>query len=352
MRLPTASQLDRVIACPGSHALPQYGSTSEHAARGTSIHAWIAANGARIANRTDFAEEMPFFAMLRRNLRDVLVVGAFYEQRFAWDPDRCQGEMVLNYDDTERFFGTADYIYEENGHTNIIDWKTGHRDLGRPRDSYQLRLAALAFGGNSVSISWGIIDDEGDIRLVTDRLDGFDQFDTTVRLNYLYDELRQPSNKIVTGTYCRYCPAFTGCPAKHRLIRAAIQYGTADIISPHPMGQAEVARAWADTNEVLDVFRRLRDELLEHADREPVDLGNGRRLGKTTQQWNTVDATAAYEYIARTIGEEQANTVCKRTTTLKALQDAGMDIAEMERDGIVKKVTKTTVREHKIRGDQ
>ncbi len=42
MTLPTASGLDRAVACPGSVTLPQAPSTGAAAAAGSAIHAYLA----------------------------------------------------------------------------------------------------------------------------------------------------------------------------------------------------------------------------------------------------------------------------------------------------------------------
>lgn len=359
-RLPSASALDRAFNCQASEVYPHSQSTSEYAALGTAVHAFIEA--ARKVGRDVALEAVDADAPHRQFCEalplDQLPAGGDHEVKLAWDYERdtariLPGEGKRDYfpATATEFVGTADYV-GRNGVAVVGDWKTGFRLLGPARESRQLRFGALAAarltGIDDAKVFYATLREDGSVFFSWATFDAFDlaeiademrQLATTLRALHTVKANLDAAVQPHEGPWCDYCPAFNACPAKMRLARA-IGGGTALASIPESieaMTDSELATAYAAIERYDDVAERVRKAIRQRAAMQPVDLGDGRVLGSVDWPWTVVNATVAYEVIEASGGKELADQVVPRSATLTAIKKLGKPVLEAieQRGGII-----------------
>jgi hypothetical protein len=73
------------------------------------------------------------------------------------------------------------------------------------------------------------------------------------------------------GDHCRYCPAFRVCPAQVHLLRGGFAEDNEDI--------TDLPAAYERVTRLDRALKVAKDQLREHALREPIPLGDGRVYG-------------------------------------------------------------------------
>jgi hypothetical protein len=373
-RLPTASQLHRAFRCAASEALPHFQSTSEDAERGTMVHAFI--EHARKVGRDEALSDLPpdydgyeFCAALPLNL---LPAGGTHELALAWDheADTARALPSTGHRDYEEakpteFVGTADYVGREGAAVVVLDYKTGHKYLGPARESRQLRMLALAAarveGVDEARAGYCFLREDGTYSFSWAEFDAFD-------LAAIADELRdlvatlddaqtaadvRDARDFHEGEWCDYCPAFNSCPAKMQLARAI---GTGDALKElatierriEQMTDAELARAYEAIERYDDVAERVRKAVRARAAMQPIELGEGRRLGAVPWPFTSIKPEVAYATVRELHGEAAAEAAVPRRATLGALKKLGDEtVAEVERRRGVVTGSKPQVRVHR-----
>ena len=137
--LPSASNAHRYAACPGSHraciGLPD--TTSEDAARGDRIHAWLEgmSNGT-IPPPLDDPEERDVAERCLHQSDDLI-------REHVGIEDRRMVETRL-WDPSHTWSGKADLVVmDTDGRALVIDYKTGRRDVEEATGNLQLRALAV-----------------------------------------------------------------------------------------------------------------------------------------------------------------------------------------------------------------
>ncbi len=319
MTLPTASGLDRAVACPGSVTLPQAPSTGAAAAAGSAIHAYLADP----AHDLDAVPEEHREACAAIDLA-ALPAGAewAHEVTVAWDPATGRGREVgrdlgRHYPATGEIFGTADVIGLTPDAVHVYDYKSGWGAVPAPTENWQLRFLALAaaeaYGRDTARV--GLIHLNGDApRYRTATFDALDLAATAAELRAAL-KTWVPGAPIVQGEHCRYCPAFDSCPAKLALFRAAVDIPLA--ITP------ENARAvYLRAEAVAQVLGRVRAGLEMYAREHPIPLGDGLVYGPTTTERESVDAAAAQRVLTAIHGAEVAAAAIEAKTSKAAIERA------------------------------
>jgi hypothetical protein len=375
-KLPTASQLHRAFRCAASEVLPHFQSTSEHAERGTMVHEFI--EHARKVGRETALADLPeeydgydFCAALPLNL---LPAGGSHELALAWDYETDAARALpttghRDYQDAKPtdFVGTADYVGRDGGSVVVLDYKTGHKYLGPAHESRQLRMLALAAarmeGIDEAQAGYCFLREDGSYAFSWAKFDAFDLGEIADELRGLADRLGDTNREHLLGEldardfhegdWCDYCPAFNSCPAKMQLARAI---GTGDALRDlatierrvEDMTDAEMARAYEAIERYSDVAERVREALRQRAAMQPIDLGDGRRLGAIRWPFTCIKPDVAYETVRELHGEQAAETAVPRKATLGALKKLGDEtLAEIERRRGVITGSKLQVRVHR-----
>jgi hypothetical protein len=327
----TPSEAQRLAICIGGAVLPRAGRRTAGATAGSVRHRYLERVNA-VGREAALAEvEEPWRSVLEAvNLDGLgLADGSLAsEVAFAWDWER----------DTARELGRGtDRDYAEVGDTEIPgtvdavglvgddavyvgDYKSEFLHVPPPRDNLQLRLYALmaarAYGRSRAVVE--IVRPRRDEPAWRERaeLDAFD-------LVMIADDARALAERVmaaraafaagieprlVTGEHCRYCPSVTHCPEQTTLIRrlasedgAALEERFFDALSPET-----AARAWHRVQAARQLLERLEGALETYALHNPIDLGDGRIYGSTTQNSLSLNGAALWQLVNERLGTERA----------------------------------------------
>lgn len=374
-RLPSASALDRAFNCAASEVLPHMQSTSEYAAIGTAVHAFIesARKNGREAALAAVDVEAPHRAFCEALPLDQLPTGGDYEVPIAWDyvTDRARvlpdGGGHRDYSDVKptEFVGTCDFVGRVGEVAIDGDWKTGFRYLGPPKQSRQLRFGALATarlaGLDEARVFYARLREDGSVFFSWASFDAFELAAIAEEMRGLAEILADavtaadPSDPLDfhEGEHCDYCPAFNSCPAKVRLA-LAIGSGDAhrDIASLErqvtSMTDVQLATAYEKLSSFLKLGERVKKAIHQRGAMHPLDLGDGRVLGTVQWPWTAINAGIAHEVVTEKLGAEVADRVVPRKATLTAIEKLDKGVLEaIERRGGVVTGTKPQVRVHR-----
>ncbi len=304
----SASSAGAVIACPARLALPQSIETAGAAAdRGNALHEYArvcathperkaealaavpeeyrdTARGMNIDGALDGLRVIGCERSYILNVTDrtVRYVGENIERKYNETLEARGEEGLRRYDvpftvDVEAFFG--DVPVE-------LDYKSG-QSIGDPSENWQRRICAIGlmlYHGTATAISRvAYIRDNGDIEpdgCEFSMLDVEDYCDTLVRAIHTVEADREHvANGVVPTVYpdrdaqCRYCNAFTCCPYWTNLTKAAMgrMNGLGDVST---LTSLEMGTAMDFIDDVLKVAKVMKDQLREHALKQPLPVGD------------------------------------------------------------------------------
>lgn len=314
VRLPSASSLKRVLACPGSAVLPQVGSITEASEKGTQLHEYLALRligrgeeVALVAVKPEYWEEakaidlseMPTFEWVRT------------EVAFAYDPSTRVGRILGDNINRqyEKFGVVADEEYActidwcgktADGRLVLGDWKTGNAyTVEAAKDNSQLLLGALCvrscFGNQAdlEPVHAAIVRTKETTRFDWASYDPFDLELFSDQLDILKTQLREMAPekpRLVEGAHCQYCPAFNYCPAKTALMRALSV--TPGLLADDVQGmltEGNAATAYMRYRAIKAALRKLDTAFQEYAARTPISLPDGKVYGRKTSETPELD---------------------------------------------------------------
>lgn len=216
--LPSASGLQRIIACPGSwlaeQACPEL-EESEAAAAGTRLHKHL--EDGSVPEDADEREAVEWCREMEMGLAHEL----------------CPTELPLQvvreqrlWDDCQRFSGQADVVYLSEAAALVMDYKFGRIAVESAELNAQLyALALLVFDNYSaVQVVYaGIL--QPYVSRQRPQVMRIAREDVPQLRSYLYGQLSNalvPGAKLCPGeAQCRYCRAAASCPALALQVREA-----------------------------------------------------------------------------------------------------------------------------------
>jgi hypothetical protein len=361
MRLPTASELPRVMMCNASAVIPRADFTTKHADRGTAIHAFL--HGVRKMGRIKALELVPaehreFCASI-----DVtaLPIDGEPEVTYAWDYT-CDTGRVLGHSlgrdyskaaPTE-FVGTADLVEVAGGIVRVWDYKTGFYSV--EPDTWQLRMlglaAARAHGVDEAEVGIAKVRDDGKVVPVTVRLSAMQLDGDALALEMLAGKLAKlqgvpaPALNVLEGDHCRYCPGKPRCPAKTALIQALPVAVSAKPSAEMTLEQA--GKAWDFIQRARKVLDDMEEKIGELAEDQPIPLPDGRVLKVVEKSRESIDATVAWGVIARDYSTDLATKAVEQKATKASIKralgkDAPAALKAIEREGGIAEKVYTAV---------
>jgi hypothetical protein len=358
------------MACPASDVLPRSESTNEYARRGTAVHMFI--ERARKIGREhaltflgDDVDDDTRALCAAINL-DELPSGGDYEFKLAWDYETDKARVVDNQGHRNypagsgtEFFGTADFLGRDGDAVVVLDYKTGRRYLGPARDSWQLRMLALAAcrltGLERARVAYFFLRDDGSVATSWATLDAMDLAETADALRELAARTPDPT-ATVEAEHCDYCPSWSSCPAKTALARAigdgsaiaSIDEATKTIAA---LSDDQLGEVFAKIERYNDVAERVTKAIRERASFRAIMLGNGRVLGTVDWPTSVVHGEAVYQTLARVRGTATAEAACPRRPTLTSIKRAAgaEGLALVEQEGGVVQVKTKQVRVHRAK---
>lgn len=294
MKLPTASSLSRVMACPASGVIPRVVEPAGDAAeRGTAIHAFIAT--ALTRGHDAAMSECPeqYENACRAIDFNVFPEGVECEVALGYRPDDdTSSRYVLkshrDYPDDGLFHVTIDLVGMRDAQTVwVADIKTGDHDAAS--DSWQLKLGALAAcslaGVTRAEVEFLKLTPAG--TWLSDRhvLEAEDIHSARRSLlalkRWLASYVPGTAVDYAVGDHCRYCPAIRVCPAQTALVRAFDEEitplsltGALAALTPEKLGSV-----YERLTRYEDVLKKVKDSLRAIvAATGPVPLPDGRSL--------------------------------------------------------------------------
>lgn len=347
----SGSGLERFVRCRASSVLPRvWAQASEHAARGTAIHAYLE----RIGNGSTVADALALVPDEHREACEAINLDEIA------DSLRLSPEVALAYNprnDSARVLGSGlarDYsaITDDEipltvdlaglkGDTAIAeDYKTGHRTLTPAADNWQIRGAALAVArAHDKDAARGALVYLRNGRAWKDEatFDALDLLGFAAELRATWerahaDRARHASGGHVEpseGSWCRYCPCAWSCPAKVGLVRAALGGELAG-----PVRAVDAGRLLPRVTEAMRLLGAVKAQIVALAASEPIRLSaDGDEetwIGEVVAEGNErLDARIAIDQAAAVLGIEDRDAF--------ALEVASLEITKSSLDAAVKR---------------
>ncbi len=348
----TFSQLERLRNCSGSMALPWKETTSEAAERGTRIHNQIhwALHDAGFSSKPE---------TIRPGVLEPLSMDALFEKAKAysrhfsempialmWGEDRASlprphaatrngraysvgpngGALVL--------FGTPDLVMErgeDDGFVvEVVDYKTGHADLGRPSESLQL-LSALAWHltkrGPRITdrhiATYAYVRD-GEFRFDSEEVAALELLRVAAAVRKIVAEALGVANGETPifnpGAHCAYCPAFDSCPSNKSIVKTIEDGDAAKWLVEINSQTAPVLLSKLEQAEM--VLKRLWKDVEEFAAHNPFVTLDGQTFGKKQTSRESIRGEIAVEVLGKKFGYAIAAAASETSITKTSLKQA------------------------------
>lgn len=346
----SGSQLDRVVRCEASAALPQVVNEDDNDGRerGHAVHKFLervpelgrevalaetdekhrALCGdielAKLADRLSLSREVPIAYNWKEDTARLLVRGE--DGRLLVDRS-CEVAMILD------LVGSADRaVY-------VGDYKTGYGWLPDPDRSFQLGAGAVAaarlFGARRAYVEYLRIRDDGTVRRKFAELDLFAIDETAASIAAALRRAHELRLRVldgfvpnvVEGPWCKHCPAKQHCPAKTALIRHVMS-------DPQPVPYTipltpEIAlNAYVMLKRAKEGLKDIESAIYAYAKTTPLFLGHEedgvteRWFGEFTRDGNDVlDGAVVHSVMTARYGGEEANKAVTMESTKKAIGD-------------------------------
>ena len=283
---PTGSSLERAEKCPRSFQIElQVGNTSAASIRGTDNHAEMESSiksGDLSALKPRTQEFVRTFGVIKAveagyaiNV-DTGAVRSIKSRGEGGYAGLSEGDIAL----------TVDLVAERDGETWVVDWKSSGR-VTPAKDNLQLLAGAYATKATKVAIHYL---DNGE----TDQADvhEMDRDAFLVRAKDIVRKIREPNAALHEGSWCTYCPAKFGCPAKASYIKHALAIAPSEILSAERAGEI-----WGEIKRAKGVIETMEDAIKLMSKDVDIPLPNGRVLRQvpvTSQRTDLKSVEADY----------------------------------------------------------
>ena len=350
----TASGLSRVMACPGSEALPHIHRTSEAAESGTARHTYLEHVG-KVGKEAalDLVPE-EYREMCDDIDIDGLPTDLASEVSFAWDYATGKARELgrgLDRDYSScgptEIAGTIDVLGVADDRVYLGDYK-GYA-LVKAEDNAQLLFAAICateIYKKGIAVIEIINIRGGKNFRSRATVDTFDLADFSFSLGGIIEKVQIHRCEIVggkpppvtEGPHCRYCPAFDACPAKTAMMRNMINGREANELEMIvPLTPETAAHVYRTYRAMEALTKRAKDIIYAYAAERPIDIGDGKVFGSREKQGNEMlDGDITYEVIRKQFGQWSADLAVSRKATKAGI---GKAIKAAEIDGTVKAAT-------------
>lgn len=340
--LPSASKNELAEICPGSAVLDGVETSDFFADLGTEKHRFLAR--ALESGRDAALAEVPDrhrSACAQMNLESLPAgqPGAWAaEVAFAFDVftgearelgrgiDRRYAEAGLR---ESEMAGTIDLLAlsADGDAVVVVDYKCGWTRVTRGQENLQLLFAAVCGAQvfRKLAARGAILypgPDGEDPFFDSGTWDAFDLDAARLRLmklgQYLLaarrayhegdpttGEVKQP--RLVVGKHCRYCPAITTCPAQGRFIARLVHDEEKTLADLRGLINTQTAHLVYNRIKAAKlVLDRAEAVLYAYAANNPIPLSDGRVLGKTLSERESLDAQATVALLGNMFGAEVA----------------------------------------------
>lgn len=332
MNSPTASSLGRVIACPGSEALPHLHRTTEDAEAGTWRHWYLEHIGKIGAVLALEGVPKKYQAMCEAIDLEGLPLKLASEVAFAYNWKTGEARELgrglhRNYSmcTPDEIPGTIDAVGLSPASIYLGDYKGWA--LVKARDNAQLLFAALC--GTKVfdrdTAEMEIINVRGSDNWRSKAT--VDVFDLAVFADKLRDTMTiveavkggavlNPS--VVEGDHCRYCPAYDSCPAKTKML--LVMAGGESLPTLNKDSAKKAYETWQAMKSLTQIAGA---RIYAYAENNPIELDDGIVFGPhETLGKESIEGDAAYELLRKRLGQPYADEAVSRKATKTGITSA------------------------------
>ncbi len=313
---PSASSVERVLACPGSVHLPQHDYRTEYAEQGDERH-----GDAEAAAVLGAHEDLPWQVRKLLEPGDELSAECAMAYDVSDDTGRALGHIAWRDYSGLRPFEvptTIDLIVYGERRILVVDYK-GFEEVTPAATNPQLATGALAVaraaGRDEIDVAivyLGASWKPADIATLC-------VFDLDMHAARLRAMMTSTDRSLHAGPWCKYCHAFLSCDEQKRL--AAEAGGGALAVRVEAMipfqDDEDAAEGYELYERVKLVAQRMRAALYARAAERPIPLRNGKMFGKHTKLGDreydgpTVHAVAA-EMLGRDIADKVVEMVASQ----------------------------------------
>lgn len=323
----TASQLERVLACPGSAALPQANTSSVYAEQGTANHA---EQEEAIASG-DLPEQVT-------RVLGAAAATARAEVKLVYDVAIDEGRIIGTGSDRAygvlgpfEIAGTADVLAHDAERVYVLDRKLWSSVAAAERNvqvGFLALAAARALGRSEATVA--LMYEAGGVDRAD--LDSVDFGSLARRLRAVHPAVagqiarraRGELVEVAEGAHCKHCPALHACPAKVALVRRLVSGGEADELELMlPLDDDTARRAYERLAHAKQLLKRVETALYARAAERPIPLGDNRWFGRHVERDNeTLDGRIVRDVVAAHLGPEAVDEVVEYAATKSRLKEA------------------------------
>lgn len=325
--LPSASSLQRVMACTPSGVLPRVENDDNEEATesGTWLHKYLELAAYSYAEEwAHWAFEIPeqYHSDCQAIQLEKLPVLTNVRKEVAYAFNSAEGKgrylgtgLERDYSDCGPgdYPGTADVIgLNHAGGLVVLDYKTGSARTTPPAsENWQLRHNAVC-ASDETGITHGeliICKTRGDLYLDRAPFGPEDIARWRIALMSLAKRLALKPEQMTyrTGDQCRYCPSAPICPAQTSIVRAAI--GAPNLMAEKiaaGLTQENAHQAYAMMRVWEKALGMLKAQVAFHASRHPIALENGKVYGEKEETSKDIDPGVAWNVIKAKYGVDVA----------------------------------------------
>jgi len=327
--LGTGSEMQRVVACPGSAVLPRVDVESDAAAHGQVVHEFLAA--VPTAGREAALEAAP---LEHRTALEGIPVASL-----PLDATRFRAEVAYAYDlnsEKARVLGqhlhrryktephevpiTLDVAGVAGERAMVADYKSGWGHVPPAAENLQIGLGVLV-----VADVEGLQEGRGAIIRVRDsgepfydeaEFGGFELEEVRDRLRQARAAVREQRARydagkavdVTMGRHCRYCPAQAWCPGYQRMIAGwATRPDDQALELASEVTPQLAAQAYRNFRAAKQHFARAEEILRAWAAEHLIDLGDGWVYGPRSITKTSLDGEKTHAILERLHGREIAD---------------------------------------------
>jgi hypothetical protein len=262
------------------------------------------------------------------------------EVAIAWNPwigkSRILGHHIgrdyveHGLDVGNEYPGTADrfgYITEGEyeGWPCVDDYKTGEaRTVDPAEDNWQMKQLGVAWAAHlGVSrIIVRIIRTKGTVRVDQAVFEAMDLANAAFDLKMLAQTIKDGTGELVEGSHCRWCPSFDYCPKKKDTLMSLVKKPELTIEAIMQAIQSDPKGAYLRWRQVKNIVRKLDAAIVAHAEKEPIQLGNGVVYGRHEFEESNIDPEVAWNELKAAYGEDVAKSAMTLRTSKAGIERA------------------------------
>lgn len=198
-------------------------------------------------------------------------------------------------------WGTSDLLGRGDGWTLILDWKLGFNPVSATENDQGLFYASAAYHTQETS---DLFDDNDKVVIAivqpSEKGEDYNCWETTTKRVKGYrkpfllavDEAKEPNAEVCAGSWCKYCPAVTICPAKSGDVQRALHMDPTQLGTlAEALGLADELKSW-----ISDVEQIAHDQMENGAEVKGWKIVMKRAM----RSW--IDPEKAAKALARKLG--------------------------------------------------